>query len=99
VRRGLIQSLHNRASTICQERPDLFDEISSLTRDLQLSGYPQDFTDSVFNSKGSRRLNKEQKPLTSVYIVYVKGVSEKLKRIGIRYSMKIRPETDGTVRL
>jgi hypothetical protein len=30
VKRGLIQSLHNRASTICQEQQDLVKEISSL---------------------------------------------------------------------
>jgi hypothetical protein len=32
-------------------------------------------------------LNKEEKPLDSVYIPYVKVVSEKLKCIGIRYSI------------
>jgi hypothetical protein len=47
VKRGLIQSLHNRASTICQERQYLVKEISSLRSDLQFNGYPQDFADSV----------------------------------------------------
>jgi hypothetical protein len=55
---------------------------SSLRNDLQLNGYPQGFTDSVINSKGSSHLNKEQKPLDSVYILYVKGVSEKFKGMG-----------------
>jgi hypothetical protein len=41
VKRGLIQSLHNRASTICQERKDLVKEIISLRRDPQLNGYPR----------------------------------------------------------
>jgi hypothetical protein len=45
---------------------DLFNEIGSLRHDLQLSGYPQGFTDSVNNSKGKSRLNKQQKPLASV---------------------------------
>jgi hypothetical protein len=44
VKRGFNQSLHNRASITCQERKDLFIEISSLRRDLQLNGYPQGFT-------------------------------------------------------
>jgi hypothetical protein len=62
VERGLMQSHHNRASTICQERQDLVNRISSLRHDLLLNGYPQGFTDSVINAKGISRLNKEQKP-------------------------------------
>jgi hypothetical protein len=37
VKRGLIQSLHNRASAIWQERQDLVKEISSLKSDLNLN--------------------------------------------------------------
>jgi hypothetical protein len=40
VERSLIQSLHNRASTICQEQ-DLCNEISSLRHDLRLSDVPK----------------------------------------------------------
>jgi hypothetical protein len=93
VKRGLIQSLHNRASAICQERQYLVTEISSLRSDLQLNGYPQGFIDPVINSKGSSRLNKEQKPQGSVDILYVKGVSEKFKRIENRYIRTILKET------
>jgi hypothetical protein len=50
VKRGLIQSLYNRASTICQEQQDLFNEIGSLRRDLQLNSYCQGFIDLVINS-------------------------------------------------
>jgi hypothetical protein len=88
VKRGLFQSLHSRASTICQERQDLVKEISNLRSDLKLNGYPQSFINSVINSKGISRLNEEQKPLGSVYIPYVKGVSEKFKCIGNRYNIR-----------
>jgi hypothetical protein len=88
VKRYLIQNLHNRDSTICQERQELFNEISNLKRDLQLNGYPQGFIDSVINSKGSSRPNTEKKPLGSVHISYAKGVSEKFKRIGNRYNTR-----------
>jgi hypothetical protein len=50
----------------------LFKETSSLRSDLQLIRYPQGFIDSAINSKDNSRLNKEQKPLGSVYIPYVK---------------------------
>jgi hypothetical protein len=39
VKRGLIQCLHNRASTIYQEQQDLVKEIRSLKSDLQLNTY------------------------------------------------------------
>jgi hypothetical protein len=60
----------------------LFNEISSLRNDLQLKGYPKGFIGSVINSKGSSHPNKEEKRLGSVYIPYVKGVSEKFECIG-----------------
>jgi hypothetical protein len=82
MKRGLIQTLHNRASTARQERQDMVKEINSLKSDVQLNGYPQGFIDLVINSKGSGRLNKEQKPLDSVHVPYVKGVSEKFRRTG-----------------
>jgi hypothetical protein len=63
-------------------------EISNLKRDLQLNDYPQGFIDSVINSKGSSHPNTEENPLGSVYIPYVKGVSEKFKRIGNRYNIR-----------
>jgi hypothetical protein len=87
VKRGLVQSLQKRASTICQEQQDLFNEITILRRDLQLSGYHQVFINSVINSKGNSHPNTEEKPLGSVYILYVKGVSQKFTFIGNRYNI------------
>jgi hypothetical protein len=86
VKSGLILSIHKRASTICQERQDLCNEISSLRRDLQHNDYPRGFIDSVINSKGSP--NKEEKPLGSVYIPHLKSVSVKFKRIGNPYNIR-----------
>jgi hypothetical protein len=80
-------SLYDRASTICQEQDPLV-EVNNLRRDLQLSGYPQGFINSVARSKGSSRQKKEDKPLGSVYIPYVKDVSEKFKHIGNEYNIR-----------
>jgi hypothetical protein len=98
MKRGLVQSLHKRASTICQEQEDLYSEISSLRCDLQLSGYPQGFIDSVINSKGSSHLKKEEQPLRPVFIPYVEGVSEKFKCIGNRYNTGTIFKTEHTLR-
>jgi hypothetical protein len=82
---------------ICQEQ-DLLVEANNLRRDLQLSGYPQGFINSVVRSMGSNRQKKEEKPLGSVYIPYVKGVSDKFKRIGNQYNIRTVFKTKHTLR-
>jgi hypothetical protein len=73
-------------------------ELVNLRRDLQLNSYPQGFSDSTINSKGSSHLNKKEKPLGSVYIPYVKDVSEKFKCIGNWYNIKTIFKTKHTLR-
>jgi hypothetical protein len=89
VRRGLIHGLHKIVSTMCQERQDLCNAISSLRYDLQLNGYPRGFIDSVLNLMGTSNSSKEVKPLDTVYILHVKGISEKFKCIGSYYNTRI----------
>jgi hypothetical protein len=95
LKRGLILCLHNRSSTVCQEQQNLSSEISNLRYD-QLSGYSEGFIDFVINSKGSSRLNKEEKSLGPVYIPYVKGVLEKFKHVGNWYNIKTIIKTEHT---
>jgi hypothetical protein len=68
------------------------------TCDLQFNGYSQGFIDLVINSRCSSHLNKEQKPMGSVYIPYVKGVSEKFKCIGDQYNIRTIFKTKHTLR-
>jgi hypothetical protein len=99
IKRDVVQSLHSRASIICQERQDLLNEIN-MRRDLQLSGYPQRFIDSVLKSRGSCRPEEEERknPLGLLFIPYVKGISEKFKRIGNRYNIRTVLKTKHTLR-
>jgi hypothetical protein len=73
-------------------------EIRRLKHDLQLSGYPQGFIDSVINSEGSSLSNKDKKPLGSVHIPYVKGFSEKFRRIANKYNIRTIFKTEQTLR-
>jgi hypothetical protein len=52
----------------------------------------------VINSKGSTHLNKEEKPLGSVYITFVMGVSEKFKHIVNLYNIRTVFKTKHTLR-
>jgi hypothetical protein len=49
---------------------------------------PKGFTDLVTDSKGNSLPNKENKPLFSAYIPYVKDISEKLKHIRNHYDIR-----------
>jgi hypothetical protein len=47
--------------------------------DLQLSGFPPLFIDSVLNSKGTSHPEKEKKPLGSLSIPYMEDIFEKVR--------------------
>jgi hypothetical protein len=98
VKRSSIQSIHNKVSIICQEGRDLFIEISSLRSDLQPNGSPQGYIDTVINSEGNSRMNKEEKPLDSCVYPICVGVSEKFKRMGKRYNIRTIFRTKHTLR-
>jgi hypothetical protein len=57
------------------------DPFSSPRRSLQLNGLTQGFIDSVVNSKASSHPSKEEESLGSVYVPYVKAVSEKFEHV------------------
>jgi hypothetical protein len=98
VKRTLIHNLDKRTSTMCQERQDLFNEFSSLRRDLQFNGYPQGF---IYNTwlLAARSSEQRRKPLSSLHIPYVKGVLENLKRTGNRYDIRTILRTKHTLRV
>jgi hypothetical protein len=61
-------------------------EVNTLKHDLQLNGFPLKIINSVINNTGGKkRLRNDVKPIGSVVILYVKGISDKFKRIGNRY--------------
>lgn len=73
------------ASTLCQERQDLFTGIDNLICDLKLSGYSERSTDSSFNSRGRSHRERQKNSLDSVSILYVKDISGKFRGVGSRY--------------
>jgi hypothetical protein len=81
LKKGLIQSLHNRATTICQDHQHLVVETNRLKQDLQNNGCPQGFVDSAITSRVSAHPKKTQddKPLCYIHIPYVKGYQKSLE--------------------
>jgi hypothetical protein len=91
--------MYNRATIICRERQDLAQEVNNLKYDLQLNGFPTKLINSVIkNTGGNNRLRNDVKPIGSVVIPYVKGISDKFKRIGNRYNIRTVFKTKYTLR-
>jgi hypothetical protein len=85
-----MQSLYNRAATICQDWQDRLQEIDNLKWDLLLNGYPQQFINLALKNSNeiSHPKKEDKKPLGFVFIPYVKGVSEKFEWFSNQYNIK-----------
>jgi hypothetical protein len=64
-------------------------EVNKIKHDLQLNGFSPKLINSIINNTGGKnRLRNDVKPIGSVVIPYVKGISDKFKRIGNRYTIR-----------
>jgi hypothetical protein len=57
--------------------------------DLMLNEYPQEIVDSIMKTSRSNRLSSDTIYQDTVIIRYVKGISEKFRRIGNRFNVRI----------
>jgi hypothetical protein len=95
VKRGIVQSSCNRALTNCQEQRDFVTEVQNVKHDLWKNGYPKYFVDTTINKFGKKNYPSTQsKEACTVVIPYVKGISDKFKRIGNKYNIKTIFKTD-----
>jgi hypothetical protein len=81
--------LVSRAKVICQDQKDSNREIKDLIHDLILDEYPhQVFVDSIMKPGRSNRPSSDTIYHTTVVIPYVRGISEKFRRIGSRFNVR-----------
>jgi uncharacterized protein (UPF0335 family) len=98
VKRGVVRSLIDRAEVICQNQKDFNREVEVIKHDLTLNGYPHSFIDSVMKSRNNSNPSTDKVPHSTVVIPYVKGISEKFRRIGHRYNIRTIFKTKHTLR-
>jgi hypothetical protein len=85
VKRGVVHSLTDRAITLCTEKQEYAKEVVKIRQDLATNWYPQHIIDSVLKRSGGKcRRETNETRLSTVVIPYVKGISEKFRRIGER---------------
>jgi hypothetical protein len=92
VKRGAVHSLINRAKVICQNQKDFNNKIKTIRYDLMLNEYPKESVDSVMKSSVRNR------PTSDTVVPYVKGISEKFRHIGNRFSLRTIFKTKHTLR-
>jgi hypothetical protein len=76
----------------------LLHEIDNLRQDIQLNGYPPQFTDSVLKSRGNSHLREKKKALSIVSIPSVRSISEKFKCMGNCYNISTIFKTTNPLR-
>ena len=78
TKNGIIRTLLHRSKTICLDPESQNNEVSHLTSVFQQNWYPFHFIHEALR----QRSNPEQpEPRATISIPYVKGISEKIKRI------------------
>jgi hypothetical protein len=87
-KRGVVHSLVNRANVICQHQKDFNNVIKTIRHDLMLFEFPKEFVDSVMKPSVRNRPTSDTVYQGTVVIPYVKGISEKFRRIGNRFSLR-----------
>jgi hypothetical protein len=83
-------SLINRYKVIrvYQDQKDFKNEIKNVRHDLMLNEYPQEFNDSIMKPSRSNRPPSDKIFQGTDIIPYVKGISEKFRRIGNRFNVR-----------
>jgi hypothetical protein len=99
VKQGIVQSLYSTALTNGQAERDFVTEVQTVKHDLWKNGYPKHFVDTTINKFGKKSYPSTQsKAACTVVIAYVKGISDKFKRIGNKYNIKTVFKTKHTLR-
>jgi hypothetical protein len=83
-KRGVIQSLVNGVSLLCQNEQDQKTEMKIVRKDLLPTAYPTNLVESIMCEKSINQTefnNSNGRPLGMGSIPYSRGVAEKLRRI------------------
>lgn len=101
---GVIRTLHHRANTVITDELDKTEEKQHINKALRNCGYPKWAIDKAVKPKATRdnsatdRNTPLNTPRTFIAIPYVKGISEKLKRIYNSYGICAHVKPVNTIR-
>jgi hypothetical protein len=88
VKRRIVHSLVFQAKVIYQDQKDFNNKIKNIRHDLMLDVYSKEFADSVMKPSTRDCPSSDKIFQGTVNTPYVKGISEKFRRIGNRFNLK-----------
>jgi hypothetical protein len=98
LKRGAIRGSISRSKVICQAKKDFKKETKNMRHDLMLNEYTQEFTDSIMKPSRSNRPSSDTIYQGTVITPYVRGTSEKFRRIGNCFNVRTIFKTKHTLR-
>jgi hypothetical protein len=100
VKRGIVHSFISIAKVIlvCQDHKDFKREINNIRDNIMLNEHPQEFVHSIMEPGRCNRPSSDTIYHGTVIIPYVRGISEKFRRIGNRFNVRTIFKTKHTLR-
>lgn len=100
VKVGVARSLYDRARSVCSDERDLEEELKSITNTLKLNGYAEQALSKARDNRGTQtnQNTDQQDNVCTTVIPYVRGLSEKIRRIGNDYNVRTAIRTTNTIR-
>ncbi len=101
VKNGIIHTLKHRVKTICRDEITLTEEMEHLKSVFKKNGYPCDTVNRALHHQRNKRRSKEeqtQRTEVTTTIPYVKGVSERIRRICVKHNIKVIFHSGRTLR-
>jgi hypothetical protein len=106
IKKGIIKSLYDRAKITCSNENSFLEEKHLLTSVLLKNDYPLSFINKEFSTIDRIEQNNLERDPTAyarnntrkITIPYIKGLSEKLKRIGNKFNISTTFKTTNTLR-
>lgn len=100
VKKGVIKSLYDRAKIICTDDISLNRDINHIKNTLIKNDYPPYFIDKTLNEiqNPNHRHKDNNTQYIQLTIPYIRGVSEKIRRIGKQYNIRTSFKTQNTLR-
>jgi hypothetical protein len=87
---GIAAGLLHRAKSHCFEKQDLKNEEERIEQILTANDYPSHVLNKIkYNLKREKKKEEKEKPVTTVVIPYVQGLSEKIQRLGREVNVRV----------